>query len=160
MDPNIAKIQTLSPESEPADEQSMPLTILLVDDNQTFITAVRHFLDRLAGVNIVGQARDGKSALALLRRHRPALVLLDIAMPGMNGLELARAILQEAAPPQLVFLSMHDNREYRAAASDLGAEFVSKADFVTELLPLLGTKLPAPQTQHGALPVDQRSMVA
>ncbi len=119
-----------------------PLTIMLVDDNQTFITAVRQFLDRLAGVRIVAQASDGKSALAHLRRHRPALVLLDIAMPGMNGLELARAIQQDPAPPQLVFLSMHDNREYRGAARELGADFVSKADFVTELLPLLRARTP------------------
>lgn len=117
------------------------LTVLLVDDNQTFIAAVRQFLDRLPGIRIVGQAHDGKSALAQVRQSRPALVLLDIAMPGMNGLELARALLQDAEPPQLIFLSMHDNREYRAAAAELGAEFVSKADFVTELLPLLGSKV-------------------
>lgn len=123
-----------------ANNQAAPLTVLLVDDNQTFLTAIRQFLDRLGHVRIVAQALDGMSALAKWRQHRPALVLLDIAMPGMNGLELARALLQEATPPQLVFLSLHDNREYRAAARELGADFVSKADFVTELLPLLARK--------------------
>lgn len=123
-----------------------PLTILLVDDNLTFIAAVRQFLDRLPGVHIIGQTHDGKSTLAQVRQHRPAVVLLDIAMPGMNGLELARAIQQDDAPPQLVFLSMHDNREYRDAVSELGAEFVSKADFVSELLPLLERKV----TRHAS----------
>ena len=115
----------------------MTLKILLVDDNRTFVAAVRQFLDRLADAVIIGQAHDGKSALALVRQHRPDLVLLDIAMPGMNGLELARAMQLDAAAPRIVFLWMHDNQEYRAAGRDLGADFVSKADFVSELLPLL-----------------------
>lgn len=132
-------------------EPATPLTVLLVDDNRSFITAVRQFLDHLPGVHIVGQAYDGKSALTLVREHHPALVLLDIAMPGMNGLELARAILQDDAPPHLVFLSIHDNREYRAAAAELRAEFVSKADFVSQLLPLLGARLSATQGQVAPL---------
>lgn len=136
--------QAAAPTGRPVAPAASPLTIMLVDDNQTFVTAVRQFLDRLPGVQIVAQARDGKSALAHMRRHRPALVLLDIAMPGMNGLELARAILQDPAPPQLTFLSMHDNREYREAARELGADFVGKADFVTELLPLLRARIPLP----------------
>lgn len=115
----------------------MTLHILLVDDNHTFVAAVRRFLDRLPDVHIVGHAHDGKTALALVRANRPALILLDIAMPGMNGLELARAVRQEAPQPAIIFLSMHDNNEYRAAARELDAGFVSKSDFVNELLPLL-----------------------
>lgn len=121
-----------------APQNTMTLKILLVDDNHTFIAAVRQFLDRLPDVVIIGQAHDGKSALAIVRQQRPDLVLMDIAMPGMNGLELARAIQLDPSAPQIVFLSMHDNQEYRVAARELGADFVSKADFVSELLPLLG----------------------
>lgn len=117
----------------------MTLKILLIDDNRTFIAAVRHFLDRLAGVTVVGQAHDGKAALAHVRDGMPDVVLLDIAMPGMNGLELARALRLHPAPPRIIFLSMHDNQEYRAAARELGAGFVSKADFVNELIPTLET---------------------
>jgi CheY-like chemotaxis protein len=123
------------PLSDP--HSAMTLKILLVDDNRTFVATVRQFLDSLADVVIIGQAHDGKSALALVRQHRPELVLLDIAMPGMNGLELARAMQLDPVAPQIVFLSIHDNQEYRHAARELGADFVSKADFVSELLPLL-----------------------
>lgn len=111
--------------------------MLLVDDNLTFVSAVCHVLDKLAHVVVSGQAHDGKSALAHVRACPPDLVLLDIGMPGMNGLELARALGQAASPPHIIFLSMHDNREYRAAAAELGAGFVSKADFVNELIPTL-----------------------
>ena len=115
----------------------MTLKLLLVDDNQTFVAAVRQFLDLLPGVEILGQAHDGKTALNLLRRQPVDIVLLDIAMPGMNGLELARAVQQLAVQTQIIFLSMHDNNEYRAVANELNARFVSKADFVAELLPML-----------------------
>lgn len=117
----------------------MAVKILLVDDNLTFIAAVRQFLDRLPGIQIVGHAHDGTTALALVRAHRPALILLDIAMPGMNGLDLARAVRQESQAPAIIFLSMHDHEEYRSAARELDAGFVSKSDFVAELLPRIKT---------------------
>ncbi len=128
----------------------MPLKIMLVDDNHTFLTAVRQFLDLLPGVDIQGQAHNGKDALAHLRTAQLDLVLLDIAMPGMNGLELARAIRSLPNPPHLVFLSMHDNEAYRAAASELDAGFVSKADFVAELLPMLELMVQANAQQNAA----------
>ena len=121
----------------------MPMKVMLVDDNHTFLAAVRQFLDLLPGIDIVCQANSGKEALSQLRLAPLDLVLLDIAMPGMNGLELARAIRQMEHPPRIIFLSMHDNDEYRAAAEDLDAGFVSKADFVAELLPMLESMVQA-----------------
>lgn len=136
----------------------MPFKVLLVDDNPTFLAAVRQFLDLLPDVEILGQAQDGKSALALLRGTDVDLLMLDIAMPGMNGLELARAVGQSDKPPQMVFLSMHDNREYRAAALELGAGFVSKADFVVELLPMLDLMIEAKNNPPGVRrPGDARA---
>ncbi len=135
----------------------MTLNILLVDDNRTFVAAVRQFLDPLADVVIIGEAHDGKAALNLARQHRPDLVLLDIAMPGMNGLELARAMQLDPAAPQIVFLSMHDNQEYRAAARGLGADFVSKADFVSELLPLLDKLTQSQKTNAAATSANSMS---
>ena len=119
------------------------MRILLVDDNQTFLSAVQQFLKMLPGLDIVGQAHDGKSALARVRKEQPDLVVLDIAMPGMNGLELARAIQLLEVAPRVIFLSMHDNQAYRVAASELGADFVTKTDFVAELLPRLEAMIEA-----------------
>jgi DNA-binding NarL/FixJ family response regulator len=116
----------------------MTIKILLVDDNQTFADAVWQFLDLLPGTEVVGQAHDGREALAKAKELQPDLVLLDISMPQLNGLEVARCMQSWPQPPAVIFLSMHDSVAYRAAAQDLGAAgYVGKADFVVELLPII-----------------------
>lgn len=116
----------------------MAITILLVDDNPTFVTAVRQFLELVPGAQVVGQAHSGREALALTERLRPDLAVLDVAMPDMSGLEVARIMNASSYAPRIVFLSMHDAAAYRDTASDLGAfAYVGKANFVVELLPML-----------------------
>lgn len=116
----------------------MSIRILLVDDNKTFLMAVRQFMDMVTGLRVVGEAHDGTQALALAAELQPDLVLLDIAMPQMCGLEVARAMQAWPQPPRIVFLSMHDHAVYREAARDLGVQgFVGKADFVAALLPII-----------------------
>lgn len=116
----------------------MTLKILLVDDNRVFMAAVRKFLDVLPGTRVVGHAHDGADALIKAEELHPDLILLDIAMPTMNGMEVARRIQQWAQPPKIVFLSMHDSVAYQEAALELGAlGVVGKSDFVNELLPIL-----------------------
>lgn len=116
----------------------MTIRILLVDDNQTFLIAVRKFFNMATGMLVVGQAHDGPQALAMAAELKPDLVLLDIAMPQMNGLAVARVMQAWAHPPCIVFLSMHDHAAYREAAHDLGVRgFVGKADFVAALLPIV-----------------------
>jgi DNA-binding NarL/FixJ family response regulator len=115
----------------------MTLRILLVDDNQTFLLAVRQFLDLLPGMAVIAEAHDGLDGLSQAAELEPDLILLDIAMPGMNGLDVARRIQTWPAPPEIVFLSMHDNAAYREAALELARGYVGKADFVAALLPIL-----------------------
>jgi CheY-like chemotaxis protein len=112
--------------------------ILLVDDNKTFLAAVRNFLMTLPQVEVVGRAHDGMTALALAEQLAPDLVLLDIVMPGMGGLEVAAALQARDAPPRIIFLSMHDSQSYRTAARELGVHgYVGKGDFVVDLVPLI-----------------------
>jgi len=123
---------------------------MLVDDNRTFVAAVKQLLDLLPETQVIGQAHNGRDALVQIKQLQPDLVLLDIAMPEMTGLEVARSLYAWPNPPCIVFLSMHDSAAYRDAARDLGAAgYVGKSDFVAELLPII-ERLVASQSSQGA----------
>lgn len=116
----------------------MTLQILLVDDNLTFLTSVKKSLKLMPNTNVLAEAHDGVQALALAQRLQPDLVLLDIVMPGLSGLEVVKAMKAWPQVPRVLFLSMHDNESYRLEAQSLGTlGLVSKANFVTELLPII-----------------------
>ena len=118
----------------------MSLRILLVDDNHTFLNAVSQFLAMLPEAEVVGQANDGTEALAKAQALKPDLVLLDIMMPHMTGLEVATQMQTWPNPPHILFLSLHDNESYRTATRELGAvALVAKANFVTDLMPLISS---------------------
>ncbi len=116
----------------------MTLKILLVDDNLNFLSSVKHFLAMFPDTQVIAEAHNGHQALALAHALQPDLVLLDIVMPGPNGLEVAKAMQSWPKPPKVVFLSMHDNESYRTAVSTLGVlGLVGKGNFVVELLPII-----------------------
>lgn len=111
------------------------INILLADDSPSFLAAVRSCLLLWPIVKVVGEARDGEEALTTAQQLQPDLILLDIGMPKLNGMEVARTIQTWTNPPRIVFLSMNDGEAYRAAAEELGVfGFISKSDFV-DLLP-------------------------
>ena len=116
----------------------MSLRILLVDDNHTFLNAVRQCLAMMPEAEVVGQAYDGTDALAKAQALQPDLVLLDIVMPHMTGLEVATQMQTWPKPPRVLFLSLHDNESYRAATRELGAVgLVGKGNFVADLMPII-----------------------
>ena len=118
----------------------MTLRILLVDDNHTFLNAVSQCLAMLPEAEVVGQANDGNEALAKAQALQPDLVLLDIMMPHMTGLEVAAQMQTWSNPPRILFLSLHDNESYRAATRELGAvALVDKANFVADLMPIISS---------------------
>jgi DNA-binding NarL/FixJ family response regulator len=116
----------------------MTLRILLVDDNLTFLGSVKKSLSLLPDAQVVAEAHDGNQALEMAQRLQPDLMLLDIVMPGPNGLEVAKTMQTWPKAPLVLFLSMHDNESYRCAAIALGAlGLVGKANFVNDLLPVI-----------------------
>ena len=116
----------------------MTLRILLVDDNHTFLQAVSQCIAMMPEASVVGQAFDGVDALEQAQRLAPDLVLLDIVMPNMTGLEVATHMLTWPRVPRFLFLSLHDNESYRNAARELGAlALIGKANFVAELMPII-----------------------
>lgn len=119
---------------------AMAVSIYLVDDNLTFLNAVHRFLEQLPDVKVVGQCTRGMDALAHIERELPDCVLLDLALPDINGLDVGRVLSCWKQPPHIIILSMYDSAGYVAMAETLGVlAFVNKADFVGELPVLLGS---------------------
>ena len=116
----------------------MALKILLVDNNPLFLSALRNLLDTIQGIDIVGEARDGVEGVLLAKELRPDLLLLDIAMPKMTGLDVALRMQSWSQAPKILFLTMHGDAYYQDAARDLGAiGVVGKTDLVADLLPMI-----------------------
>ncbi len=116
----------------------MALTIMLADDTRHYLATISPLIRSLQGVELVGQAHDGIEALTMITVLLPDLVLLDIAMPRLNGLEVAGRMQGWPHKPRIVFLSMHQQDSYRVAARELDAEgYFNKSDFVSEVLPFI-----------------------
>jgi DNA-binding NarL/FixJ family response regulator len=114
--------------------------VLLVDDDVRFIKRVRQFLASETELEIVGEAGDGQEAIVKARELRPDLVLMDIRLPDMNGLEVTRRLKAEIPALTVVILTIFDLQEYREAAVASGASaFVPKRDMQTRLLTRLWT---------------------
>src|ERR1035437_6060397 len=118
--------------------------VLLVDDNQDFLKAAKRFLRAVPGLELVGEATSGDQAVELTAALHPDLVLMDFAMPGMNGPAATRRIKQQPNAPKVIILTLHSRPEFRALAKDAGADgFLQKEDLVVELPPLLASLFPA-----------------
>ena len=113
----------------------MPNRILVVDDYQALRMAITSLL-RTNSMEVCGEAEDGKKAIQKVQELRPDLVLLDINMPNMDGIEAAYEIHRIAPSAKILFLTIHDSPEVFAAARLLGADgLVPKSAAGTQLIP-------------------------
>jgi DNA-binding NarL/FixJ family response regulator len=97
------------------------ITVVLADDDDRFRAAYRKLFDRTEGFRVAGEAADGSAAIRLVEAHRPEVALLDVQMPGVNGLEAARRILAGTAGTRVIMLTTFDLDEYVYQALTLGA---------------------------------------
>jgi len=112
------------------------LRVLLADDHALVRAGMRSLLRDIEGVAVVGEAADGGQALALAERERPDVVLLDIAMKGMNGLEAAARFRELHPGIKVIILSMHASEEYVLQALRAGAAAYLIKDSATAELEL------------------------
>lgn len=97
-----------------------PLRLLLVDDHTLVRAGLRALLDGMEGVTVVAEADNGEQAVTLALEHAPDVALLDITMPGINGLQAAERILAHLPQTRVLILSMHASEEYVNRALALG----------------------------------------
>jgi DNA-binding NarL/FixJ family response regulator len=107
--------------------------VLLVDDNETILERASATLSRAC--EIVGTVKDGPAALEAVRALRPDVIVLDISMPGMSGLEVAGRLRREGSIVPIVFLTIHDDEELvQAAQAAGGIGYVSKTMLPSDLI--------------------------
>jgi DNA-binding NarL/FixJ family response regulator len=95
--------------------------LLLVDDHTILRDGIRALLENEADLTVVGEAEDGRTAVKLSCQLKPDVVIMDIAMPLLNGLEATRQIKQDCPSTKVLILTMHDNEEYIRHALANGA---------------------------------------
>ncbi|MCX6928144.1 MAG: response regulator transcription factor [Verrucomicrobia bacterium] len=148
--------------------------VLLADDHTLVRAGIRALLEKLPGVEVAGEASDGREVIDLIKARQPDLILMDISMPGLNGLQALARITRDFPHVRVVILSMHPNDEYvlqalksgasgyllkRAATAELAAALKSVADgeiyLSREIASRFLKKFPLQQIARSASPLDQ-----
>src|SRR5450755_2447104 len=97
------------------------ITILLAEDHMIVREGFRKMLELENDLEVIGEAQDGRRAVALVKKLRPDVVLMDIAMPLLNGLEATRQVLKDQPDSKVIMLSAHSDDAYVKTATDSGA---------------------------------------
>ena len=117
----------MAPENKPS--------IVIADDHPVFRRGLRDIIELERGFEVVGEAPDGQRALEMIRKLRPAIAIVDIAMPKLDGLSLAQQLLEEGSPVKIIFVTMY--REEKLFTQSLEAKvkgYVLKDSAVTDIV--------------------------
>jgi DNA-binding NarL/FixJ family response regulator len=111
------------------------IRVLIVDDQPPFREASRMVVEMTEGFEVAGEAENGESAVEMVATLQPDLVLMDVQMPGIDGLEATRRIMEGPGPPRVLVLSTHESGDYAAPAIAAGAiGFMPKSEFSMDAL--------------------------
>jgi len=112
--------------------------ILIVDDNAIFRGYIKEDLASEPDIEVIGEASNTQEAMRQVREFKPDVVLMDVKMPGTNGIDATRQLKEELPNLKVIVLTIFDIEEYREAAMANGASgYVIKKDLVEELLPAI-----------------------
>ncbi len=116
----------------------MPITVVLADDNADHRTAVRFILEMAADVvSLVGEAAHGYEALELVRRERPDLVIADVVMPDVDGLELAALVKREQPQTKVILITAYSAGDMASLTSRSGADAYVIKHEISGLVPTI-----------------------
>jgi DNA-binding NarL/FixJ family response regulator len=111
------------------------MTVYIVDNDSKFRRRVKLYLSLDPRILIVGEAGDGECAVRETKKSRPDVVLMDIRLPGMNGLAAAKQIVCHSPETRVIMLTQYDLDEYRQAATECGVNgYVVKKNMIPQLI--------------------------
>jgi DNA-binding NarL/FixJ family response regulator len=90
----------------------MTIQVLLADDHKIVRDGLRVLIERCHDMQVIAEAEDGRKALQLARKHKPDVVIMDISMPDLNGIDATRQILEEVPGTKVIALSMHSDKQF------------------------------------------------
>ena len=100
----------------------MNVQIILADDHKLMREGLGSLLGQQGGITVVGQANNGREAVQLAEKHRPDVVVMDVSMPDLNGIDAPRQILSKGTKTKVIALSMHSDRQFVAEMFRAGAK--------------------------------------
>jgi two-component system, NarL family, nitrate/nitrite response regulator NarL len=119
------------------------IKVLVVDDNPVFLRAATLTLGALPHLNVVGSSHSGATVLAIAQLEQPQLILMDVNMPGLNGLLTSKLLRAAGITAKIVFVSLADAPEAEARALGVVADgFVAKSHFAEEIQPVIDRLFP------------------
>ncbi|MBS1852415.1 MAG: response regulator transcription factor [Acidobacteria bacterium] len=139
------------------------IRIVLADDHPVVRKGLKFSIEQDEGLKVVAEAGDGETALALVKKHRPQVLVLDIDMPKLDGLAAAREMRRQGLDAKIIFLTLHDEQDFFRAAIDLGGlgyilkdsamvEIVACIHSVADGRPYYSSALTAPMIQPREAP--------
>lgn len=118
--------------------QRAQIRVLLVDDSAPFLDMESRYLAGQSQFQVVGSATSGEGAVSQVSILHPDLVLMDLTMPGMNGLQATSHIKKQANAPRVIIVTLHDQPAYRAMSEFAGADgFITKDNFGEPLMRMI-----------------------
>lgn len=116
------------------------IRILIADDHPVVRRGLRQTIEADSGLEVVAEASDGETALAQIQELKPAIAVLDVDMPKLDGLGVAREIRKKRLPVEIAFLTIHGEEDLFHAAMDLGSKaYILKDSALTEIVKALRT---------------------
>ncbi len=114
--------------------ETRDITVVVADDHAVVRAGIRHILESMPGVSVVGEASDGPAALQLAREQQPDVIILDVSMPGGSGLGVLSDLRRDVTDTKILMLSMHDDAEYIAESVRAGTNgYLLKDSAATDL---------------------------
>ena len=110
------------------------IKVAVIDDQNTVINIFKLFFEDISDISLIGSANNGQDAIKIIDEHHPDVVLIDIEMPVMNGIEATKIITQRFTQTKVILFTSHDNKRIRKLAIESGADgYVSKISDLQDL---------------------------